>query len=136
MSGFASLAHKHFGFLSTGFPFRLTSDADPVRYDSSTLYVEIWSGKGEVDLIFGVKVDTDILRPYVSHLFSLAEIVRYHKEGPFPTFKSFSDFPDLTEEERYLIHLASLTRRYCADILNGDLSVLERLSTNRGAKRV
>jgi len=63
---------------SNDFGFALTSDDDPVRYDSATLYVEIWSSKGEVDLIFGVKVDTDIIRPYVSHVFSLAEVVRYY----------------------------------------------------------
>ena len=117
---------------SNDFGFALTSDDEPVRYDAATLYVEIWSSKGEIDLIFGVKVDTDIIRPYVSHVFSLAEVVRYHKTGPFPGFGSFPAIPGITEEQRFLIYLATLTKKYCGDILRGEIAALERLSLNRG----
>jgi len=134
MTEFGKAVRRDFEFLINEFGFALTSDDDPVRYDAATLYVEIWSSKDEIDLIFGVKVDTDILRPYVSHIFSLAEVVRYYKTGPFPGFGSFSAIPGITEEQRYLIYLATLTKKYCGDILRGDITALERLSVNRGAK--
>jgi len=127
-------AQRHFDFLIRDFGLARTSDNDPVRYDSATLYVEIWSDKGEIDLIFGVKIDTETLRPYVSHMFSISEIVGYYKTGPFPAFESFSAAPELDKEERFLIYLATLTKKYCGDILRGDLTPLERLSQNRGAK--
>jgi hypothetical protein len=122
------------GLLITDFGFGLTSDDDGVRYDAAILYVEISSSKREIDLIFGVKVDTDTMRPYVSHVFSLAEVVRYYKTGPFPVFGSFPAIPGISEEERYVIYLATLTKKYCGDILRGDITALERLSLNRGAK--
>lgn len=124
----------HFDFLITDFGFTRTSDDDPVRYDAATLYVEIGSSKGAIDLLFGVKVDTDVLRPYVSHRFSLDEVVRYYKQGPFPTFASFAGAPDAPRNERYLMYLAGLTKKYCGDILRGDITPFERLSGNRGAK--
>ena len=127
-------AQSHFDFLIRDFGFARTSEKDPVRYDTATLYVEIWSGKGEIDLIFGVKIDTEAIRPFVSHVFSIAEIVRYYKTGPFPAFDSFSAVPELDKEERFLIYLASLTKKYCGDILRGDLTPLERLSQKRSAK--
>jgi len=124
----------HFDFLIRDFGFTRTSDKDPLRYDTATLYVELWSGKGDIDLIFGVKIDTETIRPYVSHVFGIAEIVRYYKTGPFPAFESFSGVPELDKEERFLIYLSTLTKKYCGDILRGDLTALERLSQNRGAK--
>ena len=132
MKGFGKSVRRDFDFLTNDFGFALTSDDDPVRYDAATLYVEIWSSKGEIDLIFGVEVDTDIIRPYVSHVFSLAEVVRYHKTGPFPGFGSFPAIPGITEEQRFLIYLATLTKKYCGDILRGEIAALERLSLNRG----
>jgi hypothetical protein len=51
-------------------------------------------------------------------------------------FASFSAIPGVSEEERYLIYLATLTKKYCADILLGDITPFERLSVNRGAKHV
>jgi hypothetical protein len=134
MTEFGKSVRIHFDFLINDFGFALTSDDDPIRYDAATLYVEIWSSKGEIDLIFGVKVDTDTIRPYVSHMFSLDEIVRYYKTGPFPGFASFSPIPGISEEQRFLIYLATLTKKYCGDILRGDITALERLSLNRGAK--
>jgi hypothetical protein len=134
MEEFSKSVRTHFDFLVHDFGFALTSDGDPVRYDTGALYVELWSAKGEVDLFFGVKIDTDILRPYVSHRFSLAEVVRYYKTGPFPTFESFSSAPGIPEPERYMMYLSTLAKRYCSSILSGDITALERLSVNRGAK--
>ena len=124
----------HFDFLITDFGFARTSDDDPVRYDAATLYVEIESSKAEIDLMFGVKADTDVLRPYVSHRFSLDEVVRYYKHGPFPVFASFAGDPDAARDERFVMYLAGLTKQYCGDILRGDLAPFESLSVNRGAK--
>ncbi len=135
MNEFGESAGRHFDFLIKEFGFSLTSGEDPVRYDSACLYVEIWSSKGETDVLFGVKVDTDILRPYVSHLFSLAEVVRYYKTGPFPHFASFTGAPDLAEEERFLVYWAALMKKYCGDVLRGDITALEKLAQNRGAKQ-
>lgn len=122
---------KHFEFLIHDFGFALKSDGDSVRYDSATLYVEIGSGKGETDLIVVLKVDTDTIRPYVSHLFSLTEIVRYYKTGPFPTLESFPLIAGISEEERVVIYLATLTKKYCGEILRGDITPLEMLSACR-----
>ncbi|HXV14352.1 MAG TPA: hypothetical protein VEC56_09125 [Candidatus Krumholzibacteria bacterium] len=135
MTDFAKTVRTHFDFLASDFGFVPTSeDAGGVRYDSATLCVEIGAGKGEIDLVFRVKVDTDVLRPYISHVFSLAEVVRYYKTGPFPRFDSFPPIPGASEEQRYVIYLAALTRNYCEEILRGDITALERLSVNRGAK--
>jgi hypothetical protein len=89
MTEFWACVRKHFDFLIKDFRFAQTAAVDPVRYDAATLYVEVWRDKGQIDLIVGVKVDTEIIRPYVSHRFSIAEIVRYYKTGPFPTLASF-----------------------------------------------
>ena len=134
MTAFGKCVRTHFDFLVDDFGFALTSDDDTVRYDATTLSVEIWSSKGEVDLIFGVKGDTDIIRPYMTHLFSLADVVRYYKRGPFPGIGSFPTSPGMTEEQRSVIYLATLTKRYCGGILRGDITPLERLTLNRGAK--
>jgi hypothetical protein len=135
MTKFEKTVRTHFDFLIHEFGFTLTSDDDGVRYDAPTLYVGLGSSKGEIDLILGVKVDTDTIRPYASHVFGIDEIVRYYKTGPFPVFASFPAIPGVSEEERFVIYLATLARKYCGEILRGDLTVLERLSVNRGAKR-
>lgn len=135
MNEFGKSARRHFDFLINEFGFIVTSEDDPVRYDALSLYVEIWSSKGETDVLFGVKADTDILRPYVSHLFILAEVVRYYKKGPFPGFDSYSGAADLTDDQRFLAYLADLMKKYCGEILRGDIKVLEKLSLNRGNKQ-
>ena len=132
---FERSVHTHFDFLVRDFGFALTSSGeDAVRYDATTLYVAIGSGKGEIDLHFGVKIDTDTIRPYVSHLFSIAEVVRYYKTGPFPVLSTVPAMPGTSDEQRHVIHLAALTKKYCGEILRGDLTALERLSLNRGAR--
>jgi len=65
---------------------------------------------------------------------SLPEIVRHRKTGPFPTFASFPPIPGVSEAEQFVRYLATLTKRYCGDILGGDVTTLEHLSRNRGAK--
>ena len=135
MAEFETSARLHFDFLIDDFGFALTSSTNPVRYDAGRVYVEVWSSQGEIDLNFGVKVDTDILRPYVTHRFSLAQVVRYYKRGPFPDLQSFPAPPGWTEEERSLMHLALLTKKYCGDILRGDITPLERISQSPGAKQ-
>jgi hypothetical protein len=125
---------RHFDFLISEYGFTCTSDNSSVRYDIAPLYVEIWSGSGEIDLHFGVKVDTDVIRPYVSHRFSISEVVRYYKIGAFPTFASFSIQQTVSDEERYVMYLATLTRKYCEDILRGDITPFEKLSLNRSVK--
>jgi hypothetical protein len=134
MTEFGTCVRKHFDFLINDFGFALTSAENPVRYHAGRLYVEIWWDKGQIDLVVGVKVDTEVIRPYVSHRFSIAEIVRYYKSGPFPTLDSFCLTPEVTREERCVIYLAVLTKKYCGNILRGDITPLERLSQNRGAK--
>ena len=137
MREFGESVRAHFEFLISDFGFALTlSDDNEARYDAAALYVAIWSSKREVDLFFGVKVDTETIRPYVSHMFSLDEVVRYYKTGPFPVFGSFAAIPGISEEERYVIYLATLTKKYCGDVLRGDITALERLSRNRGARHV
>ena len=134
MAEFATFAQQQFAFLIDDFGFTLTARHNPVRFEADRVYVEVSFAQGEVDLCFGVKVDTDILRPYVSHRFSLAQVVRYYKRGAFPSLSSLSTPPGLTEAERAVMHLARLTKTYCADILRGDITPLERISENPGAK--
>jgi len=119
MMEFGTCVRRHFDFLIDDFGFALTSAEHPVRYDAATLYVEVWWDKGQIDLVVGVKVDTEVLRPYVSHRFSIAEIVRYYKTGPFPTLASFPPMPEVAREERSVIYLAALAKKYCGDIFRG-----------------
>ena len=135
MVDFATFAQQQFAFLIEDFGFALTAGSNPVRYDADRVYVEVWSGQGEIDLCLGVKVDTEILRPYVSHRFGLAQVIRYYKRGPVPPLSSFAAPSASTETERELMHLALLTKTYCADILRGDITPLERISRNPGAKQ-
>lgn len=135
MTTFGTFVQRRFDFLVTEFGFTLAAvDASGARYESATLHVGIEMSKGEFNLTFTVKVDTDVLRPYVSHMFELAQIVRYYEQGPFPVFASFAAAPDAAPDERWAMYLAGLTRRYCGDILRGDLVPFERLSVNPGAK--
>ncbi len=133
-SGNAAI-RRHFDFLVRDYGFTLTSDdADRVCYDTGLLSVAIERDKGTIDLGFRVKTDTAILRPYVSHRFSLAQVVRYYKTGPFPELRSFPPLPGISDEEHHVIYLATLTKQYCTDILRGDITPLERLSANPGAR--
>ena len=135
MTAFGTFVQRHFDFLVTEFGFRLAAaDAAGASYERGALDVEIGTSKGEFDLTFTVKVDTDVLRPYVSHRFGLDQVVRYYKQGPFPVFASFTAAPDATTDDRWAMYLAGLTRQYCGEILRGDLVPFERLSANPGAK--
>ena len=93
MKEFYKSARGHLDFLINEFGVILTSGDNPVRYDLPRLYMEIWSIKGETDVLFGLKADTDDLRPYLSRIFSLAEVVRYYKTGPLPDLPPLLTLP-------------------------------------------
>ncbi|MBM3290256.1 MAG: hypothetical protein FJY92_08910 [Candidatus Hydrogenedentes bacterium] len=135
MSEFGDIVQAHFRFLIEDYPFALTSGDAPVRYDSPPVYIEIWAGSGDTDLLFGAKVDTEIMRPYMPHVFSIAEVVRYYKSGPFPRFDAFPETPGVSGVERYVMYLVMLTKRYCREVLAGDVRALEALSRDRGATK-
>ncbi len=132
MTEFTRLVQMHFDFLIHDFGFNVTAGDESVRYDLAPVYVGISRGKGEIDVLFRVKVDTETIRPYLTHVFSLDQVVRYYKKGPFPTFASFPAVPGIGGEQRYLMYLAALTKKYCGDLLRGDITAFERLSRSRG----
>jgi hypothetical protein len=83
-------------------------------------------------VLLGVKKNTAILRPYVSHLFELSEVVIYSEggwaSGADVIRKALKGAKSLHDE---LLAFRSLLLHYCVPMLKGDLSLLETIAAER-----
>ena len=97
--------------------------------------------KGEVDIHFSVSLayasNHRIFRPYLSRTFQLHEVAVRQDPGAFASWADRKDLGGpITRAEQaapYLAASAQIMRRYCIPILAGDLSLLEKITTERKA---
>lgn len=127
---FPTSVRKHFDFLKSSYDFRDHPKA--LGYIRDALEIEFFHGKGEVDILFFVRRDDEIFKPFVSRLFDLTDIVRRLKPekiefpGHLPEFLT-----EAGDVDDYLEFCATLTKSYCKPILQGDLSVFEEIHLRR-----
>lgn len=103
-----------------------------VRYDLPSLFVRVYREKGQCGVVLGVKKNSAVLRPYVSHLFELVEVVT-HCEGGWAAGtevirKALTGARSLHDE---LLAFRTLFLRYCVPMLKGDLALLEAIAEVR-----
>lgn len=134
---FRSAVTKHFAFLCEKYGFNLCPDDPPaayhsVVYEKAPFVVEMWWGKGEVDVLVRVTIDTTILRPYRTKTFPLWMIVRrinpsaLNRHPPLPQFAL-----SVSDAEACLKWEAKLMSENCDELLRGDIKVLEDLSQEK-----
>ncbi len=125
-------ARAAFGFLERDFGFLPVEEPDlnsshpslftSARWDSPMLTVGVMREKGEVDVQLVARIDTPVLRPYVSHTFSLLRVLPQLAPGCLRGIEWPKD------ERAFLARLAGLLRRHGGELLRGDLRALETLS--------
>jgi hypothetical protein len=122
-----------FGFLTSELGFRSIvpsseSSLEPVRFEKSPFIVEVYWGKGEVDVGIRVTIDTSILRPYRRKSFDEGEIARHLKPDIFRVPRAVplrgTSLEKALADVRFY---AGLMKEYCRDILRGDTKVLEEI---------
>jgi hypothetical protein len=135
-----------FGFLERDYGFvrkldSMSPDAH-VEYSKDPLSVDIWWGKGEIDVTFVISLqfskDHHIFRPYVSRTFDLTQVALSIDPKALEPWRRQASEPagyvtDPARADVYLKRCADLMRRHCIPLLSGDLAVLERLTTRRRA---
>jgi len=131
-----------FAFLEDEYGFVLGASAgDHVSYRKDPLSVEIWWGKGEVDVHFVVDLafteTHTIFRPYLSRTFSLVQVALQMDARALEARRrgdrsSRAEYITTEEQARaQMLECAELMRRHCDALLRGDLTVLERLTMRR-----
>ena len=104
--------------------------------------VDIWWGKGEVDVAFVVSLPFSknhaIFRPYISRTFDLLEVALRVDPNALEPWRKRSGEPAAhitghSGAEAYLTKCVELMRKHCAPLLNGDLAVLEQMTIQRRA---
>jgi hypothetical protein len=135
-----------FSFLEKEFGFTPKLDpASPDRhleYSKDPLSVDIWWGKGEIDVTFVVSLSFSknhaVFRPYVSRTFGLAQVALRVDPNALEPFRSRTDeaggyITDRAGAEAFMTKCVEIMRRHCTPLLNGDLGVLEQLTIERRA---
>jgi len=137
-SAFFQSVRQTFDFLVRDFGYQLqrsiSDDASCVIYTHPLMNVEFYWGKGELDVIFRVKVENEIFRPYRSRAFSLSEVIRYLDETAFNAYPQINNgayITTLSDAENVLQFHSALMHKYCTGILSGDLSLFEKLTIEK-----
>src|SRR5690606_33604688 len=114
---FSAHVKKHFDFLINEYGFR--SHHTSLGYVKDVLELEFYHGKGELDVIFFVRRDDEVFRPFVSRSFDLIDIVKRQagRELTWP-----SNLPEyiisMEDVDIYLSFLGEVTKKYCKEQLN------------------
>lgn len=131
---------EELGFLVQKHAFTCTKSlADVVEFTKYPLVVSVGWHKGELDLDVMVDieftVDHPVFRPFTSRTFRLTEIVKQARGKAVTAAELGSvDGSVLTEEHvrERLRGCSRLLKRHCAELLAGDLGVLEAITKRRG----
>jgi hypothetical protein len=90
------------------------------------LELEFHYGRGEIEIVFFVRRDDQIFRPYVSRSFDLLSVIKQPKEAglthptlPYPIL-------EMKDVDMYLSYCASLLKEYGKSILEGDMEIFEK----------
>ena len=130
---FIDQVRKFFGFLKEEYGF--TDHPKGIGYIKNELEIEFYCGKGELEVIFFVRRDDNIFRPYVSRSFDLLAIVKRLKTGKIEFPASFQNYVvDMGGVDEHLSFYASLMKKYCSSQLDGDLSIFETIHMERRNK--
>ncbi len=128
---FKSLVHKNFNFLISEFGF--LHHKKGIGYTKNDLELEFYQGKGEVEIVFFVRRDDEIFKPFVSRSFDLDPILRRLRKSEFEPYPSeITGY--LTSSNFIGLHLnyyAKLLKQHGVTILNDDLSVFEKIHLMR-----
>lgn len=124
---------EYFRFLETDHAFKaVVTDVNSVEYRSAAVHVLIGWYKGEVDIDFYVQVDTPALRPGMSKMFKLYEVIRLKDKHALEHAPRFPDYITNAHDCAQMLKFASKAmRHHCSDILNGDIQFLEGMSHTR-----
>ena len=117
-------ARAAFAFLERDFGFVEVDPGDPegAGWDSPALGLRVGREKGSVGVLLVARIDTPILRPYVSHMFSLLRVLPLLAPGCLRGIAWPAD------EGAFLARTGKLLREHGRELLRGDLTVLEHLS--------
>jgi hypothetical protein len=134
---FVNNAKNYFSFLTNDYNFtfiapKSNSSLDPIRFEKSPIYIEIGWYKGEIDIIIGISSKTAILQPYKSRIFYLPEIALHLDSKALQRAPRFPNY--ITKEKEMIADLAyesELMKKYCSEILNGDIKILEEIALKR-----
>ena len=127
---FSTYVEKNFDFLKSDFEFRNLPKA--LSYVKNGLEIEFFHGKGEVDIVLFVRRVDEKFRLYVSRSFYLLDIVGRLKKGKIEYPNDLPEYLiEMKDVDKYLEFCADLTKTYCKEILEGDLSLLEEIHMAR-----
>ncbi|HMK34816.1 MAG TPA: hypothetical protein VK463_07110 [Desulfomonilaceae bacterium] len=94
--------------------------------------IEIGWHKGQIDILFRVKLENSLFRPYISREFSFRETILFFSAT------AFNDPPlmppwTITSADAVpvLRYYAELIDKHCDSVLRGDLEVFETLTKKR-----
>ena len=121
---------KHFDFLvdDYGFEYHPTG----LGYIKEDLELEFFHGKGELDIVFFVRRDDDVFKPYISRLFELLDIIKRQMKGNIEWPKDLPEYIiSLEDVDKVLSFYSELAKKYCKEQFNGDLSLFEKIHLMR-----
>lgn len=133
------------GFLEQDFGFTLDrespSPAACARFLKAPLSVEIWWGKGEIDVSFWLSLsfvsEHPVFKPFHSRQFELYRVAQQfdsHKARAWASEVRAVVNGPLTEPraaQAYLELCGAVMKRCCEPLLRGDLSALEQIASQR-----
>jgi len=121
---------KHFDFLvdDYGFEYHPTG----LGYKKDDLEIEFFHGKGEMDIVFFIRREDDIFKPYVSRLFELLSIIQRQKNEKIELPHDFPEYIISMEDvDKALSFYSSLAKKYCKEQFNGDFSLFKIIHLER-----
>ncbi|MDQ3686123.1 MAG: hypothetical protein M3430_11070 [Acidobacteriota bacterium] len=138
---FRPAARNVFDFLIDDFGFFFTEEPKlndfhhsiytSVRYDSASVFIEIYKEKGQISLLFTVKGDTPIIRPYMTHRFELSEV---SSAGFLRWTSSITQNWKQATDDDYLRLLKKILLEDCAPILRDDIEFFEKMTAARNRR--
>ena len=127
---FETSVRKYFDFLKIEFGF--INNQKNIGYEKNGLEIEFYHGNGELDIIFFVRKNDEIFKPFVSRTFYLFNIVRKLKGRKITGTENMPQYITSSQNiEEFLLFCAELMKTYCSKQLEGDLSIFEEIHIAR-----
>ncbi len=102
-----------------------------VQYDSASDFIEIYKAKGQISLLFTVKGDAPIIRPYMTYRFELSDVA---PAGFLRWASSITQNWKQATDDDHLRLLKKILLEDCAAILRGDMEIFEKMTTARNRR--
>jgi hypothetical protein len=133
------------GFLEQDFGFTLDRESPSLaaraRFVKPPLSVEIWWGKGEIDISFWLSLpfvsEHPVFKPFQSRQFDMYRVAQQLDARAARAWASdvrkvvAGPLTQPRAAETYLALCAALMKRCCGPLLRGDLTVLEQIASKR-----